>query len=46
MGIQNLYLQIALKPEAVHRLLTFITEVSLALGQWEEVGTAPVHSQQ
>ena len=24
------------KPEAVHRLLTFLTEGSLALGQWEE----------
>ena len=46
MGIQNLYLQMALKPEAVHRLLTFLTEDSLALGQWEEAGTAPAHSQQ
>ncbi|MDP6598654.1 MAG: hypothetical protein QGI86_22695, partial [Candidatus Poribacteria bacterium] len=36
MGMQDLYLQMALKPEAVHRLLTFITEDNLALGQWEE----------
>jgi len=36
MGMQDLYLQMVLKPEAVHRLLTFIAEDNLALGQWEE----------
>jgi len=36
MGMQDLYLQMALNPEAVHRLLTFLAEDNLALGQWEE----------
>jgi len=36
MGMQELYLQMALNPEAVHRLLAFLAEDNLALGQWEE----------
>jgi hypothetical protein len=36
MGMQELYLQMAMAPEAVHRLLTFLAEDNLALGQWEE----------
>jgi hypothetical protein len=36
MGMQELYLQMAMDPEAVHRLLTFLAEDNLALGQWEE----------
>jgi len=36
MGMQDLYLQMAMNPEAVHRLLTFLAEDNLALGQWEE----------
>ena len=36
MGMQNLYLQMAMNPEAVHRLLTFLAEDNLALGQWQE----------
>jgi hypothetical protein len=36
MGMQELYLQMATNPEAVHRLLTFLAEDNLALGQWEE----------
>jgi len=36
LGMQNLYLQMALNPEAVHRLLAFFAEDNLALGQWEE----------
>jgi len=36
MGMQELYLQMALDPDAVHRLLTFLAEDNLALGKWEE----------
>ncbi|MEI8242223.1 MAG: hypothetical protein WCI17_03060 [bacterium] len=36
MGMQELYLQMAIKPEAVHRLFGFIAEDNLAIGQWEE----------
>ena len=36
MGMQELYLQMAMNPEAVHRLLTFLAEDNMALGQWEE----------
>ncbi|OPZ26891.1 MAG: hypothetical protein BWZ02_01847 [Lentisphaerae bacterium ADurb.BinA184] len=36
MGMQELYLQMALDPAAVHRLLSFLAEDSMALGQWEE----------
>ena len=36
MGMQELYLQMAMNPEAVHRLFTFFYEDNLALGQWEE----------
>jgi len=36
MGMQELYLQMAMNPDAVHRLLTFLAEDNLALGQWEE----------
>ena len=36
MGMQELYLQMAMHPGAVHRLLTFLAEDNLALGRWEE----------
>jgi len=36
MGMQELYLQMATNPDAVHRLFTFLAEDNLALGQWEE----------
>jgi len=36
MGMQELYLQMAANPEAVHRLLTFLAEDNMALGRWEE----------
>jgi hypothetical protein len=36
MGMQELYLQMAVNPDAVHRLLTFLAEDNLTLGQWEE----------
>jgi hypothetical protein len=36
MGMQELYLQMAMNPDAVHRLLTFLAEDNLALGSWEE----------
>lgn len=36
MGMQELYLQMAMNPGAVHRLFTFLAEDNLALGQWEE----------
>ena len=36
MGMQELYMQMALNPQAVHRLLAFLAEDNLALGQWEE----------
>ena len=36
MGMQELYLQMAMNPGAVHRLFTFLAEDNMALGQWEE----------
>ncbi|MBA4386983.1 MAG: hypothetical protein C0404_03315 [Verrucomicrobia bacterium] len=36
LGMQELYLQMAMNPEAVHRLLTFLADDNMALGQWEE----------
>ena len=36
MGMQELYLEMAMNPEAVHRLLTFLAEDNMALGRWEE----------
>ena len=36
MGMQELYLQMAMSPDPVHRLFTFLAEDNLALGQWEE----------
>ncbi len=36
MGMQELYLQMAIDPDPVHRLFTFLAEDNLALGQWEE----------
>jgi hypothetical protein len=36
MGMQELYLQMAANPDAVHRLLTFLAEDNLALGAREE----------
>ena len=36
MGMQELYLQMAMDPDAVHRLFTFLAEDDLALGKWEE----------
>ena len=36
MGMQELYVQMALNPDAVHRLFGFLAEDNLALGQWEE----------
>lgn len=36
MGMQELYLQMAANPAAVHRLFSFLMENNLALGQWEE----------
>ena len=36
MGMEEYYLQMAINPDAVHRLLTFLAENNLALGQWEE----------
>ena len=36
LGMQELYLQMAMNPEAVHRLLTFLAEDNTALGRWEE----------
>jgi hypothetical protein len=36
MGMEELYLQMAINPEAVHRLFAFLVEDNLALGQWEE----------
>ena len=36
MGMQELYLQMAMNPAAVHRLFTFLAEDNLALGRWEE----------
>jgi hypothetical protein len=36
MGMEELYLQMAVNPEAVHRLLAFLVEGNLALGRWQE----------
>ena len=36
MGMQELYLQMAMNPDAVRRLFAFLAEGNLALGQWEE----------
>ena len=36
MGMQELYLQMAMNPQAVHRLLTFFAEDNLDLGQAEQ----------
>ena len=36
MGMQELYLQMAMNPDAVHQLFAFLAEDNLALGQWEE----------
>lgn len=36
MGMQELYLQMAMNPDAVHRLFGFLAEDNLTLGQWEE----------
>ena len=36
MGMEELYLQMALNPEAVQRFFTFFAEDNMALGQWEE----------
>lgn len=36
MGMQELYLQMAVNPAGVHRLFTFLAENNMALGQWEE----------
>jgi hypothetical protein len=36
MGMEELYVQMAVNPEAVKRLLSFLSEDVLALGQWEE----------
>ena len=36
LGMQDLYLQMAMNPDAVHRLLYFLAEDNLALGKWED----------
>ena len=36
MGMEELYVQMAMNPDAVHRLFAFLAEDNLALGQWEE----------
>lgn len=36
MGMQELYLQMAMNPDGVHRLFRFLAEDNIALGQWEE----------
>jgi len=36
MGMEELFVQMAMNPEAVHRLLTFFAEENLARGDWEE----------
>ena len=36
MGMQELYMQMVMDPEAVRRLFTFLAEDNMALGQWEE----------
>jgi hypothetical protein len=36
MGMENLYLNMAMNPNGVHRLFTALAEDNLALGKWEE----------
>lgn len=36
MGMQELYLQMAVNPKGIHRLFSFLAENNLAFGQWEE----------
>ena len=36
MGMQELYLQMAMNPDGVHRLFTRLAEDNLDLGKWEE----------
>jgi hypothetical protein len=36
MGMQELYLQMAMNPEGVHRLFAFLAENNRVIGQWEE----------
>ncbi len=36
MGMQELYLQMAINPPGVHRLFAFLAENNMALGQWED----------
>lgn len=36
MGMENLYLEMAMNPDAVHRLFEFLVDDNLTLGQWEE----------
>lgn len=36
MGMQELYLQMASNPAAVHRLFSFLAQGNIALGAWEE----------
>jgi hypothetical protein len=36
MGMQELYMEMAVDPDAVHRLLSFIADDNYALGGWEE----------
>lgn len=36
MGMEELFLQMAMNPDSVHRLFTFLAEDNLALGRWEE----------
>ena len=36
MGMQELYLQMAMNPDAVHRLFAFLASDNTSLGQWEE----------
>ncbi|MCX7804388.1 MAG: hypothetical protein N3A38_04265 [Planctomycetota bacterium] len=36
LGMQELYMEMASNPDAVHRLLTFLAGDNIALGRWEE----------
>ena len=36
MGMQELYLQMAMNPDSVHGLLNFLADDNLSLGKWEE----------
>lgn len=36
MGMQEMYMQMAMNPEAVHRLFKFLDDDVMALGKWEE----------